>query len=73
MSKFRHRFEPGRGVVDGEAQFVLNSFSFAFGVSLSTWKVIDWTIGARISPDVEATGQDVAELMRNRKQAKQAK
>jgi Amt family ammonium transporter len=31
-------------------------------VSLLTWKVIDWTIGARIGPDVEAMGQDVAEL-----------
>ena len=59
--------------MDGETQFVLNRFSFAFGVSLLTWKVIDWTIGARISPDVEAMGQDVAELMRNLKQAKQAK
>ena len=36
--------------------------AFAFGVSLLTWKVIDWTIGARIGPDVEAMGQDVAEL-----------
>ena len=36
--------------------------AFTFGASLLTWKVIDWTIGARISPDVEAMGQDVAEL-----------
>ena len=36
--------------------------AFAFGVSLLTWKVIDWTIGARIAPDVEVMGQDVAEL-----------
>ncbi len=35
---------------------------FAFGVSFVTWKVIDWTIGARIAPDVEVMGQDVAEL-----------
>ena len=35
---------------------------FAFGVSIVTWKVIDWTIGARIAPDVEVMGQDVAEL-----------
>ena len=35
---------------------------FAFGVSIVTWKVIDWTIGARIGPDVEVMGQDVAEL-----------
>ncbi len=35
---------------------------FAFGVSIATWKVIDWTIGARIAPDVEVMGQDVAEL-----------
>ena len=36
--------------------------AFTFGVSLLTWKVIDWTIGSRISPDVEAMGQDAAEL-----------
>ncbi len=36
--------------------------AFAFGVSLVAWKVIDWTIGARIAPDVEVMGQDVAEL-----------
>ena len=36
--------------------------TFAFGVSIVTWKVIDWTIGARIAPDVEVMGQDVAEL-----------
>ena len=36
--------------------------AFAFGVSLAAWKVIDWTIGARIAPDVEVMGQDVAEL-----------
>ena len=35
---------------------------FAFGVSLAAWKVIDWTIGARIAADVEVMGQDVAEL-----------
>ena len=35
---------------------------FTFGVSLAAWKVIDWTIGARIAPDVEVMGQDVAEL-----------
>ena len=35
---------------------------FAFGVSIVTWKVVDWTIGARIGPDVEVMGQDVAEL-----------
>ena len=35
---------------------------FAFGVSLAAWKVIDWTIGARIAPDVEVMGQDVGEL-----------
>lgn len=31
-------------------------------LTLLTWKVIDWTIGTRIGPDVEAMGQDVAEL-----------
>ena len=37
VSKFRHRFEPGRGVVDGETQFVLNSLSFLFWGALVTW------------------------------------
>ena len=36
--------------------------AFTFGVSLLTWKVIDWTIGARIAPDVEAMGQDAADV-----------
>ena len=36
--------------------------SFSFGVSYAAWKVIDWTMGARIGPDVEAMGQDVSEL-----------
>ena len=35
---------------------------FAFGVSITAWKVIDWTMGARIESDVEIVGQDVAEL-----------
>ena len=35
---------------------------FSFGVAFATWKVIDWTMGARIGPDEEAMGQDVAEL-----------
>ena len=33
-----------------------------FGASLFVWRVIDATIGARISPWVETLGQDVAEL-----------
>ena len=44
MSKFRHRFEPGRGVVDGEAQFVLNSFSFLFWGALVTWMCAGFTM-----------------------------
>ena len=33
-----------------------------FGASLFVWRVIDATIGARISPRVETLGQDAAEL-----------
>ena len=33
-----------------------------FGASLLVWRIIDATIGARISPWVETLGQDVAEL-----------
>ena len=35
---------------------------FAFGVSILFWLAIDRTIGARVSPQVEDLGQDVAEL-----------
>ena len=34
----------------------------AFGASLIVWRVIDATLGARISPRVEKLGQDAAEL-----------
>ena len=33
-----------------------------FGASLLVWRVIDATVGARISPRVERLGQDAAEL-----------
>ena len=33
-----------------------------FGSSLLTWRIIDATLGARISVRVETLGQDVAEL-----------
>lgn len=33
-----------------------------FGASLIAWRVIDATLGARISPQVERLGQDSAEL-----------
>ena len=36
--------------------------AFAFGVSLVLWRVIDMTIGARVSPEVELVGQDIGEL-----------
>ena len=36
--------------------------AFAFGVSLLAWLVIDMSLGARISAEVERHGQDVAEL-----------
>ena len=35
---------------------------FVFGVSLVTWCLIEWTFRARISPEVEEVGQDLAEL-----------
>ena len=35
---------------------------FVFGVSLLVWRLIDRTLGARISPRVEVLGQDYAEL-----------
>ena len=33
-----------------------------FSVSLLVWRLIDWTLGARISPSVEELGQDATEL-----------
>ena len=33
-----------------------------FGASLLVWRLIDATLGARISPSVETVGQDIAEL-----------
>ena len=36
--------------------------AFVFGVSLLVWRVIDMTLGARISAEVERYGQDFAEL-----------
>ena len=36
--------------------------AFTFWASLLTWNVIDWTIGARIAPDVKAMGQDAADV-----------
>ena len=36
--------------------------AFVFGASLLVWRLIDWTIGARITPGVEILGQDIAEL-----------
>lgn len=36
--------------------------AFVFGFSGATWLIIDKTLGARISPEVESLGQDVAEL-----------
>ncbi len=35
---------------------------FVFGASMLVWLAIDRTMGARISPDIEYLGQDVAEL-----------
>ena len=35
---------------------------FVFGASLLVWRLIDMTLGARISPRVEEHGQDFAEL-----------
>ena len=56
------------GAVDAltTSDVIVNTNLAAAGVivalTLLTRKVIDWTIGARIGPDVEAMGQDVAEL-----------
>ena len=36
--------------------------AYVFGVSLLAWRLIDMTLGARISARVEAQGQDYAEL-----------
>jgi len=36
--------------------------AFVFTVSFILWKVLAMTVGARVSPQVEALGQDVAEL-----------
>ena len=36
--------------------------AFVFGVSSVVWRLIDLTVGARISPRVEDLGQDYAEL-----------
>ena len=36
--------------------------AFVFGVSLLIWRLIDVTLGARISARVEEHGQDFAEL-----------
>ena len=36
--------------------------AFAFGVSLSTWRLLDMTLGTRVSPTVENLGQDAAQL-----------
>ena len=36
--------------------------AFVFGASLLVWRLIDWTLGARITHGVEILGQDMAEL-----------
>ena len=36
--------------------------AFVFGVSLGLWKLMELTIGARVSPQVEQLGQDAGEL-----------
>ena len=36
--------------------------AFVFGVSLALWKLMELTIGARVSPQVEQLGQDAGEL-----------
>ncbi len=41
---------------------VLSIGAFVFVTSLAVWKVLDLTMKARVSPNVEALGQDVAEL-----------
>ena len=41
---------------------ILSIGLFAFVLSFVIWKVLDVVIGARISPNVESIGQDVAEL-----------
>lgn len=41
---------------------ILSIGAFVFGLSGATWFIIDKTLGARISPEVEKLGQDVAEL-----------
>ena len=45
-----------------QALGIVSVAAFAFGVSLVAWLVIDMSLGARISPQVESHGQDVAEL-----------
>ena len=41
---------------------ILSIGAFVFGLSGITWLIIDKTLGARISPEGEKLGQDVAEL-----------
>ena len=41
---------------------VLAVGAFVFGVSWVLWRVMDMTIGARVSPQVERLGQDAGEL-----------
>ncbi len=41
---------------------VLAVGAFVFGISLIVWKLLDVVISARVTPEVESIGQDVAEL-----------
>ena len=47
---------------DPLVQFTGVVVAFVFGSSLLVWRLIDLALGARISPQVEALGQDAAEL-----------
>ncbi len=52
----------GGGDIVAQLAGILAIGVFAFGGSLLVWKVLARTMGARVSPSVEAHGQDVGEL-----------
>ena len=52
----------GGGSIVAQLVGILAIGAFVFGVSILAWFVLDRTLGARVSPQVEELGQDVGEL-----------
>lgn len=52
----------GGGSIVAQLVGILAIGAFVFGVSILVWFVLDKTLGARVSPQVEELGQDVGEL-----------